>query len=91
MRFDIVVPNKKSKIDGEIFNVGSGKPQKVKKVIKQIQKIIGKGKPQFGKIKYRENENMQLYPNIKKACVKLKWRPKINFNDGIKTVINSYR
>jgi len=79
------------KANGEIFNIGSGKPKKIKYVIKQILKIIGKGKAEFGKIKYRENENMKLYPNIKKARDKLKWRPKINFNHGIKIVINSYR
>ena len=43
------------------------------------------------KQKYRENENMRLYPNIKKARIILKWRPKIRFDKGIKTVINSYR
>ena len=82
---------KSNKANGEIFNIGSGKPEKIKDVIKQICKIIGKGQPQFGKIKYRKDENMKIYPNIKKARVKLKWTPKINFNNGIKTVINSYR
>ena len=75
----------------EIFNIGSGKPIKIKKIIKQICKIIGRGKPQFGKIKYRKDENMKLYPNINKAVTKLKWRPKVNFNQGIRTVINSFR
>ena len=79
------------KSNGEIFNIGSGKPIKIKYVINQIIKITGKGKAQFGKIKYRKNENMKLYPKIKKARDKLKWRPKINFNRGIKIVINSYR
>ena len=79
------------KVNGEIFNIGSGEPIKIKYVINQVLKIIGKGKAQFGKIKYRENENMKLYPKIKKARDKLKWRPKINFNHGIRLVINSYR
>jgi len=76
--------------EGEIFNIGSGKPKKIKYVINKIIKIVGKGKAQFGKIEYRENENMWLYPNIKKARIKLKWIPKINFNNGIKNVISSY-
>ena len=79
------------KTNGEIFNIGSGKPIKIKYIIKQILKIIGKGEAQFGKIKYRKNENMRLYPKIKKAQDRLKWKPKINFNHGIKIVINSYR
>ena len=77
--------------NGEIFNIGSGKPIKIKYIINQIFKIIGKGEAQFGKIKYRKNENMRLYPKIKKAQDRLKWKPKINFNHGIKIVINSYR
>ena len=79
------------KSNGEIFNIGSGKPKKIKQVIRQIQKIIGKGKAQFGKIKYIQDENMKLYPNIKKARIKLNWKPKINFNREIKIVINSFR
>ena len=79
------------KANGEIFNIGSGKPIKIKYAIKQVLKIIGKGEAQFGKIKYRKNENMRLYPKIKKAQDRLKWKPKINFNHGIKIVINSYR
>ena len=85
----LALTSKKS--NGEIFNIGSGKPKKIKQVIRQIQKIIGKGKAQFGKIKYRQDENMKLYPNIKKARIKLNWKPKINFNRGIKIVINSFR
>ena len=33
---------------GEIFNIGSGKPIKVKNLILKICKIIGHGKPEFG-------------------------------------------
>jgi len=79
------------KTNGEIFNIGSGKPIKIKKVVTQICKIIGKGKPQFGKIKYRKNENMTLYPKVEKARVKLKWKPKIKFNLGIKILLKSYK
>ena len=82
---------KSEKTNGEIFNIGSGKPKKIKKVINQICKIIGKGKPQFGKISYRKGENMKLYPNINKARIKLKWKPKMNFDRGIRIVINSFK
>ena len=76
---------------GEIFNIGNGKPLKIKKAINLIKKIIGFGKPQFGKIKYRKDENMNVYPNINKVVSKLKWKPKINFNQGIKISINSLK
>tara|TARA_B100000029_G_scaffold474383_1_gene516626 strand:+ start:5931 stop:6878 length:948 start_codon:yes stop_codon:yes gene_type:complete len=82
---------KSSRTSGEIFNIGFGKPIKIRTVINKIRKILGKGKPQFGKVKYRKDENMKLYPNIKKAKKKLKWKPQINFNSGVKTVIDSFR
>ena len=75
---------------GEIFNIGSGKPQKIRDTINQICKIIGGGQAQFGKIRYRKDENMTVYPNIDKARIKLKWEPKMNFNSGIRIVINSF-
>ena len=34
---------------------------------------------------------MSVYPDIKKARIKLKWKPKFSFNRGIKTVINSFK
>ena len=79
------------KTDGEIINIGSGKPLQIKKVIKQIVKTIGSGKPLFGKIKYKKNTNMRLYPNITKAKKILKWKPKLNFVKGLNLTINSFR
>ena len=79
------------KTNGEIINIGSGKPTKLKEVIKTIHKKIGKGQLQFGKIKYRKDENMKVYPDIKKAHIKLKWQPKTTFSYGIKNVINSFK
>ena len=58
-----------------IINIGNGKPTKIKDVIKKISRIAKGGKPQFGKIKYRKDENMKVYQNIKKAYIKLKWKP----------------
>ena len=40
--------------NGEIINIGSGKPIKIKYLINYIRKLIGKGKPQFGKIKKKK-------------------------------------
>ena len=81
---------KDKKSNGEVLNIASGKPIKIKNIIKHICKLTGKGKPQFGQIKYRKDENMRVYADIKKAKVKIKWKPKINFNRGIKVVIKSF-
>jgi UDP-glucose 4-epimerase len=75
---------------GEIINIGSGKPKKIRKIIEDIQKIVKKGHPQFGKIKLRKDEILKIYPNINKARKKIKWKPKISFNKGIKSVIKFY-
>ena len=87
----IILALKSKKSNGEIFNIGNGKPKKIKKIIIRICKIIGGGKPQFGKIKYRKDENMKLYPNIKKARINLKWKPRVDFNKGLKLTIQSYK
>ena len=82
---------KSRKSNGEIFNIGFGKAIKIKKAINTIQQIIGLGTIDYGKIKYRKDENMSVYPNINKVVSKLKWKPKINFNQGIKISINSFK
>ena len=43
--------------NGEIINIGSGKPIQLKKLILFINKIIGKGRPVIGGLKYREKTN----------------------------------
>ncbi len=75
---------------GQIINIGSGKPQKIRKIIEYIKKVSKKGNPQFGKIKLRKDEILKLYPNIKKAKKKINWKPKISFNKGLKLTIKFY-
>ena len=80
--------NKNSK--GQIINIGSGKPQKIKKIINDIVKLTNGGYPQFGKIKLRKDEILNLFPSIDKAKNKIKWQPKIKFSRGLKTTIKYY-
>ncbi len=82
---------KNKKTDGQIINLGSGKPIMIKNVILKICKIIGSGKPQFGKIKFRKDEIKKLYPNITKAKKILNWVPKVKINLGLKKTINYYK
>ncbi len=76
---------------GEIFNIGSGKPIKVKNLILKICKLIGRGKPKFGIIKFRKDEIKKLYPSIEKAKSILGWKPMVNINLGLKKTINYYK
>ena len=55
-----------------------------------VNKIIGKGKPLFGGIKYREGESMELYANINKAKKILNWEPEFDFQSSLHKVISWY-
>ena len=82
---------KNKKAVGEIINLGSGKPKKIKNIILLIKKIVGRGQPQFGKVKLRKDEILKLYPNISKARKIIKWIPRIEFNKGLKSTIFYYK
>ncbi len=82
---------KNNRSHGEIFNIGSGKEKNIKKIILLIQKLIKGGKPDFGKIKFRNDEILKLYPNIKKVRKILKWTAKVSFVNGIKKTISFYK
>ena len=77
-------------LDGNIFNVGSGRQQKVKNVINSIIKKTSGGKPLFGKIKLRKDEPLKLYPDISKVKKFLNWKPKISFDKGLAKTIKYY-
>ena len=82
---------KNKEIVGEIINIGSGKPSKIKSIIIKICKIVGSGKPNFGKIKFRKDEISSLYPSIFKAKKIINWKPRIDLNLGLKKTINYYK
>jgi len=85
-----IMVSKKKKIKGKIFNVGFGRPVQVKKVIKKICQIVKSGKPFYGKVKLRKEEQNILYPDIKKISTIFKWKPKIGIDEGLKKTIKSY-
>ena len=47
------------------------------------------GKPQYGSIPYRTEENMALYASTQKAEQYLNWTPEIAFEIGLKQTIDS--
>ena len=81
--------NKNSR--GQIINIGSGKPRKIKNVIEKVKKISKGGYPQYGMFKVRKFEIPELYPNVTKAKKKINWRPKISFEKGLRRTINSFK
>jgi len=66
---------------GEIYNVGTGKPQK----ILDLAKFIG-GKIQF--IPNRPGEPFRSSANIKKITKHLRWKPKVSFKDGVNKMMS---
>ena len=76
---------------GQIINIGSGEPRKIKNIIEYIKKILKGGYPQFGRIKLRKDEILKVYPDINKAKNKINWRPKISFKKGLKVTIDSFK
>lgn len=87
--FNKIINDKKIKYG--IYNVGSGSPISVRKIIKIINNYVKKGSPVFGKIKMRSDETKILYPNISKISKIYKWRPKTNISSGLKKTIEHYR
>ena len=81
---------KNSKANGEIFNIGSGKPLKIMNIIKKIVRYYKSGNPQFNKIKLRKEEQMKIYSNIYKAKKILNWKPKVKFLNGLVKTIEYY-
>jgi len=78
------------KVDGEIFNVGSGPPVKIKKVVQTVRDHVGRGDPEFGAVALRRGENPALFADITKAKSRLKWEPKMSFDAGLIATIGWY-
>ena len=86
----IIATIKSDQVNGHILNLASGQPIKIKSVIKKVVEIVGSGKPIFGQIKYRSNENLSLYADISKAQKLISWKPKIDFDLGLEKTIDYY-
>lgn len=83
--------NNKTILNGQIFNIGSAKPIKIKKIINLIVKETSGGQPNFGQIKLRKDESLIMYPSIKKIKRFIKWGPQINLKKGLKKTILFYK
>lgn len=72
-----------TKITGSIWNLGSGNPQSVKKLVQLLnpKKVIF--------IPKRPGEPNITYANIKKIKKDLKWKPIISFEEGVSTILDN--
>ncbi len=86
-----ILISKNKKIYGQIYNVGSGKPMTVRKIIKLFHSKIGKGKIKYGKHTLRKGENLKLYSTINKVKKIFNWQPKTSLNKSILSTIEYYK
>jgi len=86
---------KRTKIIPHYINVGGGFPTIYPDLIPQpldnYFEEIKKGKPEFGKLKTRKDENIKVYPNILKAKKILNWKPKKNLIKELKKQIKFHK
>ena len=79
----------KKKFSG-IFNIGSGKPISIQKLINYIKNKIGKGTPLYGKVKMRKEEQMLFFPETKKIKNAINWKPKTSLSTSLNKTIKYY-
>ncbi len=82
VRACILVLDKKA--DYKIYNVGSGKPIKIKEVAKIIAEVYNKKIDPYMIGKYRKGDIRHCFADISKIAKELNFSPKINFKNGIK-------
>ncbi len=79
---DAFIKAVESKVSGEVFNVGTGKPQSVNTLVK----LLG------GKVTYipkRPGEPDKTQADIRKIQKALGWRPKVIFAEGVKIMLEN--
>ncbi|MBI2065970.1 NAD-dependent epimerase/dehydratase family protein [Candidatus Woesebacteria bacterium] len=75
----------KSRLSGEIFNIGYGKSISVNKVVRLLNKLMGKNiKPRHGPAIVEPR--ITLASNVK-ARKLLGWTPKVSFEEGLKKIL----
>ena len=87
----ILFLNKKLNHSLEPINVGSNKPIAIKDLVKKIHRYTNsKSKLNIGALKYRPNEIWKMQAN-NKFIISKGYKPKMNFDDGLKLTISWYR
>lgn len=79
------------KTNGHIINIGFGRSITLKKIMIYVGKKTKFFFPNYGKIKIRKDESIDIYPDIKKAKKMLNWKPSLNWNKGIIETIKHYK
>jgi nucleoside-diphosphate-sugar epimerase len=87
----ILISKKNKKFFGRIFNVGFGKPLSLKLISDKIKKLCRGGSLSLKFIKLRIDENKIIYPDINLVKKVFRWKPKVEFDVGLKKTIRYYK
>ena len=82
---------KKKGVEGDTFNLGTGKDITIKELISLISKLIGlmaKIEVDERRIRGNKSEVMQLISNNSKAMNILDWQPKYTLEEGLRATID---
>jgi len=76
----------KNRIEGEVFNIASSKPQSINNLLKMLQKITAKDiNPVY--LDPRPGDVRKTYAEIEKAKKLLGWQPEIDFKKGLEKTV----
>jgi dTDP-L-rhamnose 4-epimerase len=88
---DIVRANllamEKPSANGEVFNVGTGKPLAVKDVARVLARLYGADIEAEIVGKFRKGDVRHCFPDISKAAKLLGYKPSVSFDDGMRELI----
>lgn len=77
-------------IPGGVYNFGSGDVRPLKDYILEMDQICGgNGKLRFGAVPYPKTGMVSLWPDVSKLKTTLGWEPRISFEEGIRSILNS--
>lgn len=77
---------------GKIINIGSGEDISIRDLVLRIHKETNSSsKLHIGALKYRPTEVWRMRSDNRRAQTILKWKPKIDFKEGLRRTIAWYR
>jgi UDP-glucose 4-epimerase len=80
----------KQKAVGEVFNISTGKAITINKLTETLQKIMGKTSLEPVYAEPRPGDIKHSYGDITKAKRKLKYKPRVHLEQGLKEFVESY-
>lgn len=81
-----------SPIAAGIFNLGSGKARRVRRVVEQIRDLVApRMELVFGEIPYRHDQVMYMQADISRIAAATDWKPLISFEDGLRDTVEWHK